>query len=190
MIKRIPILFNNLIRKIIYKFKLIFRFSILNRLRSLYYFKSFNITLGENVKLLGLSNNLLIGSDINIYSNCIFELGSKSQLVIGKKVIFSYGCVICINKSLKIGNFVQIGEFTSIRDTSHDYNGTIIMDNLDISDSIVIGNNIWIGRNCFIAPGTIIEDGVVIGANSFVKGHLLKDSIYAGNPIKLIKSRF
>jgi acetyltransferase-like isoleucine patch superfamily enzyme len=38
-------------------------------------------------------------------------------------------------------------------------------------------------------PGTIIEDGVVVGANSIVKGYLVKDSIYAGLPLKLIKKR-
>jgi len=147
--------------------------------------------LGKNVSLLGSCYSLNLGRDINIYNNCVFELGQDSNLEIGSKVIFSFGCIVSINKSLKIGDFVQIGEYCSIRDTTHDYkeNGKPMMNNNDISQPIIIGNNVWIGRNCLIMPGTIIEDGVVIGANSLVKGRLRSQLIYAGNPIKEIQAR-
>jgi acetyltransferase-like isoleucine patch superfamily enzyme len=92
-------------------------------------------------------------------------------------------------KSINIGNYVQIGEYTSIRDTTHDYKESIIMGSKDVTLPISIGNNVWIGRGCLISQGTLIEDGVIIGANSYVKGHLKKNGIYAGSPAKFIKMR-
>ena len=85
----------------------------------------------------------------------------------------------------------MIGEYTSIRDFTHNHNLSLITMNKskDIISSIIIGNNVWIGRGCIIMPGANIEDGVVIGANSVVKGHFKKESIYAGSPIKLLKTR-
>jgi acetyltransferase-like isoleucine patch superfamily enzyme len=82
----------------------------------------------------------------------------------------------------------MIGEYTSVRDTSHNYSsqGVPFMEQKDISQPIRIGNNVWIGRGCIIFPGTIIEDGVIVGSNSIVKGHLKANSIYAGAPLKLI----
>jgi acetyltransferase-like isoleucine patch superfamily enzyme len=178
-------------RKIGFKLFALMNFQLYRKWRSIFYFKSLGVRMGKNVSLIGGCYSLKIGKDINVYNNCVFELGHDSKLEIGPRVIFSFGCVISANKSLKIGNDVQIGEYTSIRDTTHDYTdyGQPIMNNSDISSPIIIGNNVWIGRNCLIMPGTVIEDGVVIGANSLVKGTLKRDTIYGGNPIKVIKKR-
>jgi acetyltransferase-like isoleucine patch superfamily enzyme len=179
------------LRKIIFKLIRLFSFNIFRKIRGLIFFKSRNIKLGKNVTLQGQINSIKLGKDINVYNNCIFEFGSKAHLEIGSKVIFSFGCIINVNKVLIIGDFVQIGEYTSIRDTTHDYNnyGKPMMENRDVSDSILIGNNVWIGKNCLIMPGSVIEDGVVVGANSIIKGILRSNKIYAGNPIREITSR-
>ena len=126
-----------------------------------------------------------------IYDNCNFEFSGNSDVSIGTNVIFSYGVVFCCNNKISIGNDVQIGEYTSVRDTTHDHrdSGKPMRQNADITDPISIGNNIWIGRGCIIMPGTVIEDGVVVGANSVVKGTLLKNGIYAGSSCRLIKMR-
>ena len=86
---------------------------------------------------------------------------------------------------------MQIGEYTSIRDTEHQYNDLNIPIKLqdDISSDIIIGDDVWIGRGCMIFPGSEIGDGVIVGANSVVKGKLEDHGIYAGSPAKLIKSR-
>lgn len=178
-------------RKIIHKLSLILSFNFFKRTRAIFYFKANNIRLGQNVSIIGIGYSIKFGRDINIYNNCIIELGPASHLEIGNNVIFSYGCIISARKSIKIGNNVQIGEYTSIRDTTHDYTdySKPIMENKDISQSIVIGNNVWIGRNCLILPGSTIEEGVVVGANSLVKGTLKSNQIYGGNPIRELKRR-
>jgi acetyltransferase-like isoleucine patch superfamily enzyme len=184
--------FYDSIRKIIYFFKtkLLF-FKIYKKIKFFLYTKKFNINIGKNVIINGLINNISLGKNISIYDNVIFEFGNKSKFQIGNNSLLSYGVLVsCFNKII-IGNDTQIGEYTSIRDTTHDYSelGVPMKYNPDISKEIIIGNNVWIGRGCIILPGTIIEDGVVVGANSVIKGHLKENLIYAGSPIRLIKLR-
>lgn len=159
------------------------------KIKAWFYFNNKDLALGSNVKISGLCPVIKIGKNNNFYPNSIFEFGSESSFVTGDNVILSYGVLVSCMKSIHIGSFVQIGEYTSIRDTTHDYKETIIMGSKDISAHISIDNNVWIGRGCLISEGTIIEEGVIIGANSFVKGHLKKNGIYGGSPAKLIKMR-
>ena len=63
-------------------------------------------------------------------------------------------------------------------------------DSWPFKGNTVVGNDVWIGRGCLICDGSYIEDGVVVAANSVVKGRLLKNGIYGGSPVRLIKFRF
>lgn len=182
---------NSLIRLLVLKFYSTFSFGLFKRLKAYFYFGSSAVNVQRNVAIKGFCKNIEVGEDIIFYSNCIVELQRDANLKIGSHVIFSYGSVLSCSKSIEIGKDVQIGEYTSIRDTTHDYTdyGQPMMNNSDISLPIVIGNNVWIGRNCLIMPGTVIEDGVVIGANSLVKGTLKRDTIYGGNPVQEIRQR-
>lgn len=181
----------DLFRKLIYSIRREFRCSFLRSLKAWFYFKNARITLGTNIKISGLPIQICIGKDVVFYDNSIFEFGANSKFSIGDHTTLSYGVVLCCNTQIVIGDNVQIGEYTSIRDTTHNYKeyGKPMKLNADISSPIIIGNNVWIGRGCIILPGTVIEDGVVVGANSVVKGILVKDGIYAGSPCRLIKMR-
>jgi acetyltransferase-like isoleucine patch superfamily enzyme len=182
----------DLLRKIIcFLFKSLLFFKMYKKFKFFIHFKKWNIHIGRNVIINGFINNISLGKNISIYDNVIFEFGNKSKFQIGNNSLLSFGVLVsCFNK-INIGNETQIGEYTSIRDTTHDHSefGVPMKYNPDISKEIIIGNNVWIGRGCIVMPGTIIEDGVVVGANSIVKGRLVKDSIYAGSPIKIIKKR-
>ena len=52
----------------------------------------------------------------------------------------------------------------------------------------VIGNNVFIGWGACILPGTVIGDNTIIGAYAVVSGRLQPNSVYAGNPARLICS--
>lgn len=179
----------DLIRKIIY-----FLFTkkyFFKKVKSFYHFKRGDIKLGTNLKFYGQIYDVNIGSNLNISDNCIFEFSADSELSVGDNCFFSYGIVISCRKFIKIGDNVQIGEYTSIRDNTHDYNdyGLPMKNNKDLKDDIIIENNVWIGRGCIIMPGSIIREGVVVGANSIIKGELKSNKIYAGQPLKFIKNR-
>lgn len=145
----------------------------------------------DNVSIPYKPYSIRVGKNLSIYNNCVIEICGYGKVNIGNNCIFSYGVLIAITNELSMGDDVLIGEYTSIRDTTHNYslNEISIKCAVDKSEKIKIGNNVWIGRGCIILPGSIIEDGVVVASNSTVKGVLKKDGIYGGNPVKYIKQR-
>jgi acetyltransferase-like isoleucine patch superfamily enzyme len=165
--------------------------NLVRKAKSLFYFKTTDVILGKSVKIMGLPMQIHIGKQVRIYDKCILEFGAESIVSVGSNTIFSYGVILSCRSRIVIGNDVQIGEYTSLRDTTHTYNDTSkpMRELPDIASAITIGNDVWIGRGCIIMPGTIIEDGVVIAANSVAKGRMEKNSIYGGTPAKLIKYR-
>lgn len=54
---------------------------------------------------------------------------------------------------------------------------------------ISIGNHCWLGEKSSVLKNSVIPDDCIIGYNAVVAGKLPKShSIYAGNPVRLIKS--
>ncbi|CAH6793994.1 putative lipopolysaccharide biosynthesis O-acetyl transferase WbbJ [Vibrio chagasii] len=55
------------------------------------------------------------------------------------------------------------------------------------SSPVIIESNVWLGEGVVVLPGVTIGENVIVGANSVVSKSLESNSIYAGNPAKLIK---
>jgi len=133
--------------------------------------------------------HIKIGRNATFYPAIVLEIAENATLSIGDNFTLSYGAVIACNRSVTIGNFVMIGEYSSVRDTTHnhEYSNVPYIKQGDTSEEIFIGNNVWIGRGSIILAGSVIEDGVIIGAHSVVKGHLKAYCMYAGAPLKMIR---
>jgi putative colanic acid biosynthesis acetyltransferase WcaF len=58
-----------------------------------------------------------------------------------------------------------------------------------IHRSIVIEDGVWIAARASVGPGVRIREGVVLAFGSVATSNLVPWSIYAGNPVKLIRSR-
>lgn len=172
--------FKNRIRSLGYLFRKIYFF---------WFFKQRDILIGRNLIVRGGVSKNKIGKGLIVYDNVIFESHNKeAELHIGDNCILSYGTIISCSIGIKIGNNVWVGEYSSVRDSTHVFNTINPMgSNLDMKIPISIGNNVWIGRNTIIMPGSIIEDNVIIGANSMVKGLCRANAMYAGTPAKLKK---
>lgn len=56
----------------------------------------------------------------------------------------------------------------------------------NIFGAIKIGNNVSIGMNAIILPNTEIGDNCIIGAGSVVRGKIPANSVYVGNPGKVV----
>lgn len=116
----------------------------------------------------------------------------------GEKSIISIGCGTFLNN-----NFCAIAEHSSIsigRDC-------LVGFNVEITDSnfhgvevesrrrsrpewalpVVIGNNVFIGSNVKILKGVKVGDGSVIANGSIVTREIPPNSVFGGNPAKLIK---
>lgn len=56
--------------------------------------------------------------------------------------------------------------------------------------TVTIGNDVWIATDVSILEGITIGNGAIIGAGSVVTHDVLPYSFVAGNPARLISSRF
>ena len=79
-------------------------------------------------------------------------------------------------KSIKIGNYVQMGNNVVIVDHNHDFRNP--QTGQYTYAPITIGNNVWIGANAIILQGTTIGDGAVIGAGSIVSGSVSERTVF------------
>jgi len=142
--------------------------------------------------------NLNVGSGCYVGKNVFFDVGNDLQrcqgLSIGDKSWVSQNCLLQCSGKISIGSNVLVGEFTSIRDTTHAYSDCEkpIKDQASIVGELVIEDNVWIGRGCLILgqPGGItIGAGSIIGANSVVTKSIPSNTVWGGVPARLIKQR-
>jgi len=56
--------------------------------------------------------------------------------------------------------------------------------------SVLIMNDVWIGTGAIILSGVTIHNGAVIGAGSVVTGDVPAYSVVAGNPARVLRTRF
>ena len=146
---------------------------------------------------LMLGENVIINSNKKKYHSFMFERNKiimdrpNAKINIGSNTRL-HGSLIHAYKSIHIGKNCLIAANTQIMDGGgHD----LCMDKPEqryqtIGDAkpVIIEDNVWIGINCIILPGSIIREGTIVGAGSVVRGELKARSIYAGNPVKLLKS--
>jgi acetyltransferase-like isoleucine patch superfamily enzyme len=124
-----------------------------------------------------------------LYDNVIFECHSEGATIkTGKNCVFSFGVILSCSINIEMGSDVWVGEYTSIRDSSHQFSiEHPLSQTNDKKMPIKIGSNVWIGKNALILPGVVIGDNVIIAAGSVVKGECISNSLYAGNPAVFIK---
>ena len=152
-----------------------------------------------NLFINGILNSYLI--PINIRVLFLNILGAKIEgsfhpksiilshrLKMGHHSFINRHCLIDNGKEwITIGNNVAIACNVSLLTTNHSYEDESRRGGQVIPKPGIIEDGAWIGANCIILPGTKITKGCVIAAGSVVKGETEPNSIYAGNPAKIIK---
>lgn len=116
-------------------------------------------------------------------------LCSGGKLKVQSGVFFNSGCRINVHEQVDIGADCMFGPNVALFDSDHAYSEKNIKfrDQGYVKAKVVIGENCWIGANTVITKGVSIESDVIVGANSVVTKPLTTRSIYAGNPVRLIK---
>ena len=72
--------------------------------------------------------------------------------------------------------------------TDSDWHG--IYDRTEVVGSpkeVMLEKNVWIGDSAIVCKGVTIGENSIIGAGSVVTKDVPKNSVYAGNPAKLVK---
>lgn len=127
-----------------------------------------NVVVTEGVYIHN-PRNLSLGNNVSIHSMSYIE-------AIG---------------NVYIGNDVAIAHGVTIMSTSHMYDDKEIpiKDQNYIVEPVVIKDNVWIGAKATVLCGITIDEGSIVGANSVVTKNVEKNTIVAGAPAKVIKTR-
>ena len=136
------------------------------------FYEGGKITIGKGCIIHPYVRILTYGGDITLGINC--SLNSYSTLS-------GAG-------GITMGNGVRIASYVHVVASSHIYGyNTDLMSSGITKVGILIRDNVWVGSSCVIADGSKLGCSVVVGANSFVRGELESDSLYAGNPVQKIR---
>lgn len=144
--------------------------------------------IGNNFKM----NNGNFGNPLGRPQKCILSVDYDASLIIGDNVGISSTAIVS-NKSIIIGNNVQIGGGTCIYDTDfHSLNPNFRQNaKLDSKDkkkaNVIIMDNVFIGAHSTILKGVTIGENAIVGACSVVTKNIPANEIWAGNPAKFIR---
>lgn len=162
----------------------------------------------DKSKLKHCGKNVIIGKTVRIRYPELVEIGDNSilddfmyisaALKIGKYVHISAGCHIIGGRD----SYVEMDDFSSLAPNvvlaagSGDYTNGLITacvpletrGSVDIG-KIYIGRHSVIGANSVVLPNVTFGEGSAMGALSLASKNLEPWTLYAGNPIKKIRSR-
>ena len=163
----------------------------------------YNITAGKSliiedaVNINGLSENgIVIGNNVTI---------AKASVIVCTGIISNKGIGIKIGNNsaigaqsflggqggIEIGNDVIMGPQVKIFSENHNYSddNILIRKQGENRKGVKIKDNCWVGAGSIILDGVIIESGCVIAAGSVVTTSIPRNSIAAGVPARIIKTR-
>ncbi len=150
----------------------------------------------DNVSISGLvKEKIVIGNNVTFKRNVVVDTGLLSDigvsLYIGNNVGFSQNCFIQVSGPLIIGDNVIVGPGTSIFSENHRFSDvmTPINEQGVVRQPTFIEDNVWIGSGVTVLAGVTIGSGSVVAAGAVVTKSIPPDSIVAGIPAKVIKSR-
>lgn len=139
------------------------------------------IVLGNNVSIGGHSS-LIVSTTLN-------DLGKEIR--IGDNVGIGEFAYMGGAGGLKIGDNCIIGQYFSCHPENHNFQETVveIRKQGTTRKGIEIGENCWIGSKVTVLDGVTVGPGSVIAAGAVLTKSFPANSIIAGVPAKLIKTR-
>jgi acetyltransferase-like isoleucine patch superfamily enzyme len=146
--------------------------------------------LGPGFRLrLAPGGRVKVGRRVYFREGVTLDVGSDAVVEIGDDCDFTFGTVIQISKSLKIGSGCLVGTHVSISDTWHEVpeprppNAQTPLVNWPIE----IGQGVMVSNQAMVTKS--VGYGSIIGANSFVSEPIPDRVFAAGNPA-VIKRHF
>ncbi|TEY01987.1 hypothetical protein [Campylobacter sp. US33a] len=131
--------------------------------------------------MLFIGNTSRTNGNFNIHSNGLCYIG-KNSTSNGTSFRVSEG------KNLILGNDCMFSWGIWLSPTDHH----LIFDSntykrINLGKSIYIGDHVWCAQEAAILKGGFVASGSILGAKSVNSGVKFSNSIYAGNPSRLIK---
>jgi len=176
------------------------RFLNINQLNKINFKKlGKNVLIDSNV-IIPEPENVIIGNNVRIDTNCILSASKKGNIIIKNNVhIAPFNLIYCSNNHIiKLENHSGLAAGCKLYGKTELYDGTFLMNpthNLEdikiIEGNIILKQFATLGCNSVLFPNSIIPEGTVFGSNSLFNGKkkLNKWCIYTGSPIRFYKKR-
>jgi len=136
-------------------------------------------------------NNSLVfvGDNAGLYwGGARIEISNDSVCYIGNNTTFERVCMNAFeSKHIIIGNDCMFSWDIWLDTNDHHMIFNDNYERINIAKSIYLGDHIWFARELAILKGSFIASGSILGAKSVNSGIKFSNTIYAGNPSKLIK---
>ena len=139
----------------------------------------YNVSIDDYPTIIGASDAKVQLTAWNIGDH-------MGEISIGKYSLITPGVRIISAEKIEIGNACMIAHGAYISDA--DWHG--IYDRAEPvgnTKPIKFEDNVWIGDSAIICKGVTIGKNSIIGAGAVVTKNVPKNSVYAGNPAKLVK---
>jgi len=110
-----------------------------------------------------------------------------SKIIIGEHTQIMNGCELFSTALISIGNHVLLGAGVKIMDSDFHEVDPLSRMSPGESSPVIIHNNCGVGIDAILLKGSELGENTVIAAKSLVHSHLKSNTIYGGNPARLIK---
>ena len=114
-----------------------------------------------------------------------FHCDYGSNIHLGEKVFFNFGCVVLDVCEVRIGSFTLFGPAVQIYTATHPMNAEQRRTR-ELGKPVTIGSDVWVGGGAIICPGVTIGSRAVIGAGSVVTRDVPEGVVAAGNPCRVL----
>ena len=153
-----------------------------------------NLQIKKSVKFF-FSKNITIGDNVRIEDFSIIT--GRGKIKIGDYVQISSHCCLLGKYGIEIGSYVTFAPGVKIFSATDDYHGNYVYTSFlkkkkfkeKIRGKVIIKDYVIVGANSVVMPKLTIKEGVAIGALSFVNKSLEDWHIYYGSKIKKGKKR-
>ena len=109
-----------------------------------------------------------------------------TNIYLGERVYFNFGCVILDVCDVRIGDFCFFGPSVQIYAATHPLEAHLRRTQ-EFGTPVTIGADVWVGGGAIICSGVTIGPKTVIGAGSVVTKDIPEGVVAAGNPCRVIR---
>lgn len=113
-----------------------------------------------------------------------FQVDYACQMNIGERVFANHDLTAMSAGGITLEDGVMLGPHVTLLTVNHDFDDLQII----ICKPVVIKKGAWVGANTTILPGITIGEGAVVGSGSVVTHDVAPNTVFAGNPAKVIKT--
>ena len=115
----------------------------------------------------------------------------EGTLRVGDKVVFGRGDTVTCYLDVEVGARTLVADWVYITDFDHRFDDSDlpIKDQGIVKAPVRIGPDCWLGVKVSVLRGSVVGRGCVVAAHAVVRGEIPDQSVAAGVPARVLKSR-